>query len=239
MAASKVYTPTDVTVTVIGESADPAVLAQVEGFLAAPRSATFAVTFCASPAAHDDPLLPAVTRFVAARPFTGPGALRRRFGIGLQRARCLLTVLVEQRLVRGHWCRRAAIAFLNDSEVWAFRMYRVQPWAWASLPVPTVSQRQCWASGLIGELDKFAECGSLEQVRQHVWFIESLLTRVQAMGLNAAEVAPYRRQLIECAGAARRRLLPRWREGVALFGAEFFGVADDVYPVSVTIEVVE
>lgn len=84
---------------------------------------------------HDrpDPLLPAVTRFVAARPFTGPRALMRRFDIGLQRARELLTELVERRLVRGHWCRQAAIAFLNDSEVWAFRMYRVQPGAWRTL----------------------------------------------------------------------------------------------------------
>ncbi|WP_130901861.1 hypothetical protein [Pseudomonas sp. Sample_23] len=80
-----------------------------------------------------DPLLPAVARWVAARPFTGPGAVRRRFGIGLHRARRLLTALVERRLLRGQWCRVASIAFVAGSEDWAFRIYRVQPWAWADL----------------------------------------------------------------------------------------------------------
>lgn len=87
----------------------------------------------ACPSGQPDPLLPAVTRFVAARPFTGPWALMRRFNIGLQRARGLLTELAERRLVRGHWCRQAAVAFLNDSEAWAFRRYRVQPGTWAAL----------------------------------------------------------------------------------------------------------
>lgn len=85
------------------------------------------------PLGEADPLLPAVARWVAARPFTGPGAVRRRFGIGLHRARRLLTALVERRLLRGHWCRVASIAFVAGSEEWAFRIYRVQPWAWADM----------------------------------------------------------------------------------------------------------
>ncbi len=44
-----------------------------------------------------------------------------------------MTALVERLLLRGHWCRVASIAFVAGSEEWAFRIYRVQPWAWADL----------------------------------------------------------------------------------------------------------
>lgn len=212
MSAPKVYTPTDVTVTVIGESADPEVLAQVERFLAAPPSAPLTGVFYAAPAGHDDPLLPAVTRFVAARPAIGRGALVRWFGVGRYRAGRLLEVLRAQRVCLGYPARN---------------VYRVNPHAWAALPVPSAAERRTWHNGVLGELDQFAACGSLEQVQRHVWFVESLLTCLQTMGWNAAEVAPYQRHLIRCAGVARRRLVPRWREAApGLFAADFFGGPD-------------
>lgn len=80
-----------------------------------------------------DPLLSAVTRFVAARPFTGPGALKRRFGIGLNRARWLLIELEDQGVVRGHWRRLVAARYAKKGDAYSFRMYRVRPWAWAKV----------------------------------------------------------------------------------------------------------
>ena len=80
-----------------------------------------------------DPLLPLARRFVAARPFTGPGALMRRFGIGLQRSRWLLVALEESGVVRGHWGRLVASGSLNGREVLSFRVYRVYSSAWANL----------------------------------------------------------------------------------------------------------
>lgn len=228
MSAPKVYVGSDVTLEVVGVTTERVsfeVFAQAI-FDAHPLPPVGQLSaFITPPPGHDDPLLPVVMRFVAARPGgIGAGALMRRFGLGRRRATRLLEVLRAQRVCLGApWCG----------------VYRVNHAAWASLPVPTAVNRARWASGLAGELAKFAEFCHLDRIQHHVWFIESLLTRVQAMGLNAAEVAPYRRQLIECAGAARRRLLPRWREAAARFGAEFFGVGDGVYPVSMTIEVVE
>lgn len=83
--------------------------------------------------AWSDPLLPAVTRFVAARPFTGPGALKRRFGIGLNRARWLLIELEGQGVVRGHWKRLVAASYAKEGDTYSFRMYRVRPWSWAKV----------------------------------------------------------------------------------------------------------
>lgn len=86
-----------------------------------------------SPLWLGDPLLPSVTRFVAARPFTGPRALMRRFGVGLERARWLLVALDEKGVVRGQWARLDAAGSLAGAEVYSFRMYRVQAHAWRSL----------------------------------------------------------------------------------------------------------
>lgn len=80
-----------------------------------------------------EPLMSAARRFVAARPFTGPRSLMRRFGIGLQGARWLLVNLEQQGVVRGHWRRLEAASSLAGSELYSFRIYRVQPWAWRSL----------------------------------------------------------------------------------------------------------
>lgn len=80
-----------------------------------------------------DPLLPLARRFAAARPFTGPRALMHRFGIGLQRARWLLVALEENGVVRGHWGRLVGGGVLDGRPVYSFRVYRVQPWAWADL----------------------------------------------------------------------------------------------------------
>lgn len=80
-----------------------------------------------------DPLLAAARRFVAARPFTGPRALMRRFGIGFQRSRWLLVALEESGVVRGHWGRLVARGELDGREVLSFRVYRVNSWAWANL----------------------------------------------------------------------------------------------------------
>ena len=50
--------------------------------------------FFSPPIGHDDPLLPAVSRYVSARPgYIGAGALVRRFRIGRKRAGLLLYVL--------------------------------------------------------------------------------------------------------------------------------------------------
>lgn len=86
-----------------------------------------------SPLWLGDPLLPRVTRFVAARPFTGPRALMRRFGVGLDRARWLLVVLEDKGVVRGHWSRLVAEGRLEGKVVYSHRMYLVRPWAWADL----------------------------------------------------------------------------------------------------------
>jgi hypothetical protein len=83
--------------------------------------------------AQPEPLFSAARRFVAARPFTGPRALMRRFGIGLQGARWLLVNLEQSGVVRGHWSRLVAGGSLAGSEVYSFRVYRVQPWAWRDL----------------------------------------------------------------------------------------------------------
>jgi hypothetical protein len=80
-----------------------------------------------------DPLFRSARRFVAARPFTGPRALMRRFGIGLQRARWLLVALEESGVVRGHWGRLVARGELDGREVLSFRVYRVYSSAWANL----------------------------------------------------------------------------------------------------------
>lgn len=59
--------------------------------------------WCLQPMGYDDPLLPAVTRFVAARPgLIGSGALARRFGIGRLRAARLLVVLHVTRVCLGY-----------------------------------------------------------------------------------------------------------------------------------------
>lgn len=86
-----------------------------------------------SPLWLGDPLLSAARRFVAARPFTGPRALMRRFGVGLQRARWLLVALEEKGVVRGHWSRLVAGGKLNGRDVYSFRVYRVHSWAWSNL----------------------------------------------------------------------------------------------------------
>lgn len=86
-----------------------------------------------SPLWLGDPLLPRVTRFVAARPFTGPRALMRRFGVGLDRARWLLVALDDKGVVRGHWSRLVASGRLEGKVVYSHRMYLVRPWAWADL----------------------------------------------------------------------------------------------------------
>ncbi|MHA6236855.1 hypothetical protein [Pseudomonas fluorescens group sp. PF-69] len=78
-------------------------------------------------------LLDQAARFVAARPFTGPRALMRRFSIGLHAARWLLINLEQQGLVRGHWSRLVASASLGGVDVYSHRIYRVQPWAWRTL----------------------------------------------------------------------------------------------------------
>ena len=75
--------------------------------------------FMAPPIGHDDPLLPAVSRFVAARPGAiGSGALMRRFGIGRLRAGILLYVLSCSRVCLGRPFRG---------------VYRVNHEAWTAL----------------------------------------------------------------------------------------------------------
>ena len=83
-----------------------------------------------------------------------------------------------------------------------------------------------WISGLAEQLAKFTTLPTLLQVFMHLGFVENLLARVAGMGLAAEVVAAHRQQLIEAAGAARRRLIPRWQEAVPLFGAEFFAVTE-------------
>jgi len=77
-----------------------------------------------------DSLVQAVTRHVAARPFTGPRALMHRFGIGLQHARWILVVLEQRGLVRGHCGRLVATSYIQG--VSAHRIYRVNPEAWGT-----------------------------------------------------------------------------------------------------------
>ena len=88
--------------------------------------------------------LAAARFFVAARPFTGPGALMRRFGIGLHRARWLLVVLEERRVVRGHWGRLVAAGCEGGRLIEVFGMYRVSSSAWPSVMAcgPYASRRE-------------------------------------------------------------------------------------------------
>lgn len=171
-----------------------------------------------------DSLLPAAARFVAARPFTGPRSLMRRFGIGLQRARWLLIDLEQQGVVKGHWSRLVATSQTRGVSVYSHRIYRVNPWAWNSIQGHAGPSR--WVSGIEVELEKFAALDDLTAVQQHVWFIERLLIMATSLGLASSTVAELRQQLIQAAGAARRQLVPGWREVIKLFGAEFFGTAN-------------
>jgi len=84
-----------------------------------------------------------------------------------------------------------------------------------------------WVSGLAEQLAKFATLTTLLQVFMHLGFVEQLLASVAGMGLAPEVVAEHRQHLVEATGAARRRLIPRWRELLPQFGAEFFGVAED------------
>ncbi|WP_176257440.1 hypothetical protein [Pseudomonas sp. R16(2017)] len=79
-----------------------------------------------------DSLLEAASRHVAARPFTGPRALMRRFGIGLQGARWILVRLEQQGVMRGHWGRRVAASHIHGVSVYSHRIYRVNPQVWSS-----------------------------------------------------------------------------------------------------------
>lgn len=179
-----------------------------------------------APIGHRDPLLPAVKRFVAARPFTGPGALMRRFGIGLQRSRWMLIELEEQGVVRGHWGRLVAAGRKGGLEVYSHRIYRVNHGAWAALPHDNGPPR--WVAGIVNELEKFAALDDLFRIQGHAWFIEGLLAKVAAWGLHPAQVEELRRQLTEAKQMARRRLVPAWREGSGLFAGDFFGVVGEV-----------
>lgn len=67
----------------------------------------------------NDPLLEDVTRFAAARPCIGLGALMRRFRIGPIRAKYLLFALDE---------RRVLLSYLRG-----WRVARVNPHAWGAL----------------------------------------------------------------------------------------------------------
>ena len=72
--------------------------------------------FYAAPLGADDPLLPAVSRFVAAHRHVGPWVVMRRFSMGRKRATVLLGALCWMRIV------------------WASgRLYRVNPHAWGEL----------------------------------------------------------------------------------------------------------
>lgn len=84
-----------------------------------------------------------------------------------------------------------------------------------------------WISGLAEQLAKFATLTTLLQVFMHLGFVEKLLANVTGMGLDSEVVADHRRQLVEAVGAARRRLIPRWRELLPEFGAEFFAATED------------
>ncbi|WP_256576462.1 hypothetical protein [Pseudomonas sp. B11(2017)] len=79
-----------------------------------------------------DSPLQAASRHVAARPFTGPRALMRRFGIGLQRARWILVRLEQHGVVRGHWGRLVVASHIHGVSVYSHRIYRVNPEAWSS-----------------------------------------------------------------------------------------------------------
>lgn len=175
-----------------------------------------------SPGKITDSLLPAAARFVAARPFTGPRSLMRRFGIGLQRARWLLIDLEQQGVVKGHWSRLVAASHTRGVAVYSHRVYRVNPWTWNNIQGHAGPSR--WVSGIEVELEKFAALDDLTAVQQHVWFIERLLIVAASLGLTASSVAELRQQLIQSAGVTRRRLVPGWREVTRLFGADFFGV---------------
>ena len=73
--------------------------------------------FMAPPIGHDDPLVPAASRFVAARPGAiGSGALMRRFGIGRLRAGMLLYVLSCSRVCLGRPFRGV---FRVNRQAWA------------------------------------------------------------------------------------------------------------------------
>ncbi|MBX7274424.1 hypothetical protein K2E95_00215 [Pseudomonas sp. ERGC3:01] len=169
-----------------------------------------------------DPLLSAATRFVAARPFTGPRALMHRFGIGLQRARWLLVELEEKGVVCGHWSRLLASGHGRGGTVYSFRVYRVRPWSWAVLPQDDGPPR--WVRGIVNELEKFAALDDLFRVQGHAWFVEGLLAKVAAWGLRPAQVEELRRQLINAQRIARRRLVPGWQSKKGMWSADYFGL---------------
>jgi hypothetical protein len=128
MSGAQVYIGHDVALELVGVTLSG--LPDLPA-LGVPLSASF--TLRPSLPGDNDPLRPAASRFVAARPFTGPGALMRRFGIGLWRARWLLISLEDQGVVRGHWNRLVAGCPAGMRDVYAYRMYRVRPHAWAAL----------------------------------------------------------------------------------------------------------
>lgn len=171
-----------------------------------------------------DSLLSAAIRFVAARPFTGPGALIRRFGIGLQRARWLLVELEEKGVVRGHWGRLVAAGHARGGPVYSHRIYRVHSSAWAALPKDDGPPR--WILGIVNELEKFATLEDLFRVQGHAWFVEGLLAKVAAWGLRPAQVEELRRQLTDAKRMARRRLVPAWQSDKRMWSADFFGLDD-------------
>lgn len=173
-----------------------------------------------------DSLFGAAERFVAARPFTGPGALMRRFGIGLQRARWLLVELEQKGVVRGHWGRLVAAGHARGGPVYSHRIYRVHSRAWAALPADNGPSR--WVAGIVNELEKFAALEDLFRVQGHAWFVEGLLAKVAAWGLRPAQVGDLHRQLTEAKQMARRRLVPGWQAVSCMWGADFFGGAAPV-----------
>lgn len=122
MNGPKVCVGSDVRLEVVGVTAERVsfeVVAQaVFDAHPMPRTGQFS-PFLAPPIGHDDPLLPAVSRFVAARPGAiGAGALMRRFGIGRKRAGMLLYVLSCSRVCLGRPVRG---------------VFRVNYWAWPDL----------------------------------------------------------------------------------------------------------
>lgn len=96
-----------------------------------------------------------------------------------------------------------------------------------STPDEVAQAHARWVMGLAEQLAKFATLTTLLQVYMHLGFVEELLASVTGMGLADEVVSDYRGQLVEAAGAARRRLIPRWQDALPLFGAEFFAVTED------------
>lgn len=121
MSGPKVYTVSDCMLELDNFSSDGG---SFEAFAQAifdanpmPRVGQFSIFN--TPIGHDDPLVPAVSRFVAARPgLIGPGALVRRFGIGRRHARQLLEVLNASRVCLGRRPRG---------------LWRIEHWVWPAL----------------------------------------------------------------------------------------------------------